>query len=279
VLVTVVSGAGLDFEVLGTVVGLDVVLVVDLLALANRSAYKSFGDQKVLVHVATAVSAGVPRSLYEHVAVGGDGAAALPVRVPGEGAASEACSRLGVLLRGVGGGAGGEAVGDVLLGQGLGVGGGLLRGLEASVEGGHAGRDQLLHAEGDGLVPVVSVGFGVGFVVAAGAGCGDGAGGAEVAFAGDGFGVQAAGGAAEDGGEFGGAFVGVDEVGAVGEAGGASVDLGEPEDVGGWADGQWRRRGRRGLRRSGSGCTRRRSGAGGRGDGRGRRLWSGRVVP
>lgn len=128
---------------------------------------------------------------------------------------------------------GSEPVGDFLLGHGLGFGGGLLRGLEAHVEDAQPGGDQLLDAEGGGLVPVVGARAGVGVVVAAGAGCGDGAGGFEVAFVGDEFGVEAAGGAAEDGGEFGGAFVGVDEVGAVGEAcGGAAVDLGEPQDVG-----------------------------------------------
>lgn len=82
VLVHVVRPRWRDLQVLGSVVGLHLVEVVDLLARQQRSAQRLFRYEAVLVDVAARVGSWMPRAFHEHVPVRRNGAPALPVRVP-----------------------------------------------------------------------------------------------------------------------------------------------------------------------------------------------------
>lgn len=72
-----------DFEVLGSIVQLVTVPVMDDFSSFEGSSQEFRGDQSVLVDVPAHIGARVVRSLHQHVAAGGDGSAASPVRVLG----------------------------------------------------------------------------------------------------------------------------------------------------------------------------------------------------
>jgi hypothetical protein len=70
-----------NLQVLFSVVGLVAVRVMNLFRRAEPAAKHFLRNQAVLVNVAAAVRGGMFPLLDEHVAVGGDGATAAPVRV------------------------------------------------------------------------------------------------------------------------------------------------------------------------------------------------------
>lgn len=78
----VIPSTARDLDVLGAVVGLVAVAVVNLFSLRQRPPQHLRGDEAVFVDVAAHVGHRVAGCLHEHIAVAGNRATALPVRIP-----------------------------------------------------------------------------------------------------------------------------------------------------------------------------------------------------